>query len=440
MNHTAPQDADPIGDDILRAAEALLERRIGLDAQSIGSAAIARAVRARMKASGDLDATAFVRQLTHDSEACDRLIEEVVVPETWFFRDPQVFDFLKDTARGLVLAGTTPVRILCVPCASGEEPYSVAMALFDAGLSAGQFVIDAADVSRAALARAAEAKYSANAFRATDGGFRRRWFHEHGTTASPAYAVRRQVRFTRGNLLDEEFATGRDPYHLILCRNLLIYLSPAARSGAERAFDRLLGPDGLLFVGAAEPPILSRAWVPAAGHSVFALRRGRAANGGPSIGGPLPRQAGAAALVPGGDLRRPPRADTVPAAIAAGAAEPPAPTSLSPSARSHLDDLIREAGRLAHDGHVAAALQRCREHLQAAGPCPQVFYLMGMLHQSAGDLDRAEEHLQKAIYLDADHDEAFLALAVVATRRGDDALAERHRRSAGRALANKGAS
>ena len=67
-----------------------------------------------------------------------------MVGESWFFRDPQVFEYVAGsaTARAAV-PGRGPVRILCIPCAGGEEPYSVAMALLDAGLEPGQFVIDA---------------------------------------------------------------------------------------------------------------------------------------------------------------------------------------------------------------------------------------------------------------------------------------------------------
>jgi hypothetical protein len=65
---------------------------------------------------------------------------------------------------------------------------------------------------------------------------------------------------------------------------------------------------------------------------------------------------------------------------------------------------------------------------------------MGMLHQAVGDLERAEDCLQKTLYLDANHDEAFLSLAIIASKRGDDRMAEQYRRSAARVLAREGAS
>ncbi|MFM8709591.1 MAG: CheR family methyltransferase, partial [Planctomycetia bacterium] len=137
----------------LRSAEAFLRRTIGLDPETIGQAAIGRAVRQRMEACADRDIWSFLDRLARDDDEQSRFIDDVVVPESWFFRDPQVFGFLRRFAVTFATApGQTPLRILCVPCAAGEEPYSVAMTLLEAGLAAHQFRIDAADVSRAACA------------------------------------------------------------------------------------------------------------------------------------------------------------------------------------------------------------------------------------------------------------------------------------------------
>ncbi|MFM9196072.1 MAG: CheR family methyltransferase [Planctomycetia bacterium] len=410
----------------LRSAEAFLRRTIGLDPETIGQAAIGRAVRQRMEACADRDIWSFLDRLARDDDEQSRFIDDVVVPESWFFRDPQVFGFLRRFAVTFATApGQTPLRILCVPCAAGEEPYSAAMTLLEAGLAAHQFRIDAADVSRAALARAEAATYSANAFRAEDLSFRDRWFHVQHATARLADEVRQQVHFLRGNLLDDSFVADREPYDVIFCRNLLIYLTGEARSRVERTIDRLLGPDGLLILGAAEPPIMKAPWIPAAGNSVFTLRRG-------------PRPAAPAAIPM---LARQPPVDARPPAPAlpdGTAAEPVGPNDRTRPPPA--DELIREAEALANDGRHAEALALCRRYELSMAPCPRMFFLMGMLHQAVGDLERAEGCLHTTLYLDANHDEALLALAVVATRRGDGRMAETYRRTAARVLERKGAS
>lgn len=414
------------------AAEALLARWIGLDPDTVGSASIARAVRIRMEALGVVDPTAVVERAAGDTAERDLLVEEIVVGESWFFRDPQVFAFVcRFAATRAALPGRTPIRILSVPCAGGEEPFSVAIGLLEAGLAPEQFTIDAIDVSHAALERARVARYSANAFRNADCSFRDRWFRRDGQASVLDEAIRRQVRFAWGNLLDESFPSpaleaGRGAYDVVFCRNLLIYLTAEARGRAEATLDRLVAADGLLVLGAAEPPILKGDWIPAGASSVFALRRGIREVPSPSV------------RPPAGPPRRP--SASPPAAVAPAARVTPAARTVPEAlvARS-LDDVLRQAGALANDRRIAEALALCDAHARQVGPAPQLFFMMGMLHQSAGDLDRAEGCFHKTLYLDAAHDEALLALALLATQRGDAAMAEKYRQSAARILARRSA-
>ncbi len=401
------------------AVEAVLRDWIGLDATTIGTAAVERAIRTRMTAAGVADVATYAARVRSDAGERDLLVEEVVVGESWFFRDQQVFAFVADVAATRAsLPGRGPVRVLCAPCAGGEEPYSVAMALLDAGLTPAQFTIDAVDVSRAALARAARGRYSANAFRNADCSFRDRWFTADGSGAVLAATVRDCVAFSQANVVDESFTDGRAPYDVIFCRNLLIYLTTEARGRIEAALDRLLTRDGVLVLGAAEPPILKGDWLPAGTAAVFAMRRGVR---------PVALQA--APNVRTGTRRPPPPPPPrEPAAAPTPAVDPPPPT---------LADVLAEAGALANRQRHAEAIELCERCRQRLAPAPELFFLMGMLHQATGDLDRAEGCFHKTLYLDAAHDEALLALALLATRRGDVRMAETYRQSAARVLARK---
>jgi chemotaxis protein methyltransferase WspC len=406
--------------------ETVLREWIGLDPATVGQAAVQRAARQRMEATGITDPAAFARLLRRDPTARDQLVEEVIVAESWFFRDRQVFEFVADFAvTRAAVPGHSPVRILCAPAAAGEEPYSVAMALLEAGLGAEQFSIDAIDISRRCLERAAAGRYSPNAFRNADASFRDRWFSTSGGHAELADAVRRQVRLEWANILDAGFAAGRPAYDIIFCRNLLIYLTDEARRQVEARIDSLLAPDGLLVLGAAEPPIMRGDWIPAGTASVFALRRGVHA---------VPRTAPASPGRPRRPAPPPPRPrEPRPA--------PAVPREQAPEALGiDLEEVLAEAGRLANAGRLAEAIDYCETRRTSLPPSPELFFLMGMLHQSAGDTDRAEGCFHKTLYLDADHEEAHLALALAARRRGDRAMAEKYRQSAARAAARKGAS
>jgi chemotaxis protein methyltransferase WspC len=398
--------------------EALLRDWIGLDIETVGQAAVQRAVRGRMRAVGSDDPAAFARRLRSDPAERDLLVEDVIVAESWFFRDRQVFQFVADFAvTRAALPAHCPVRILCAPAAGGEEPYSVAMALLDAGLAPEQFAIDAVDISRRGLERAAAGRYSANAFRNADLGFRDRWFKTDGGQTVLTERVRRTVRLEWANILDPGFAAGRPAYDIVFCRNLLIYLTADARRRVESQLDRLLAADGLLLLGAAEPATMKGDWIPTGTASVFALRRG------------------VHAASPSG--RRGPAARPVPAAPRPRARPAPGPPAAEPDAGVDLEEVLAEADRLANAGRLAEAIEHCERQRAALAPAPELFFLMGILHQSAGDLDRAESCFHKTLYLDAGHEEAHLALALVARQRGDTTMAEKYRQSAARAAARK---
>jgi chemotaxis protein methyltransferase WspC len=426
------------------AVEPLLRRWIGLDVATVGSMAVQRAVRTRMEALGIARPEDYAARVAADEPERDALVEEVVVAESWFFRDPQVFDFVtRFVTTTAARPGRSPVRLLSAPCAAGEEPYSLAMALLEAGLVPGQFVIDAIDVSHAALARAARGRYSANAFRNADLTFRDRWFTVTGGAAVIDDRVRSQVAFTWANLLDESFRVGRGPYDVIFCRNLLIYLDAAARRRVEATLDSLLRPEGLLVLGAAEPPILKGEWMPAGAASVFALRRrsvgdrDRTLPGSRSARGQRSTGATPAPDVPPAVAAPRPSSGTTGTSSGPGArAVGPAAIPVGPSSDEEVA-ILAEAGGLANAGRHAEALALCDEARERLGPSPELFFMMGMLHQSAGDLDRAEGCFHKTLYLDATHDEALLALALLATRRGDHRMAEIYRQSAARASARK---
>lgn len=434
-------------------AEALLRRWIGLDPGTVGSAAIRRAVRKRMTVLAESDAERYAARATVDLLERDLLVEEVVVAESWFFRDPQVYGFVRRFICDRVAnRDRQPVRVLSVPCAAGEEPYSLAMTLLDAGLEPGTFVIDASDVSRAALERARAGRYTANAFRTNDLAFRDRWFRTEQGSSLIDPTVHDAVHFSWGNLLDESFtatalAAGRAPYDVIFCRNLLIYLTPTARTEAERAIDALLRHDGLLVLGAAEPPIMKGAWVPAGEGSVFALRRG--VDGFSSItrtprraarAEPLPSARPAPTLRPSepsaGDAATRTTPPPVESTVAWPSAGPNSGTGTASAAALQL--AIRRANELANEGRLSEALEVCGEYQRSAGPTPDMYFLMGMIHQSTADHDAAQDCFHKTLYLDAAHADACLALALLAAQRGDTRLAELYRRAAARVVARRG--
>ncbi|MEN0108447.1 MAG: protein-glutamate O-methyltransferase CheR, partial [Pseudomonas sp.] len=201
--------------------EQLLKDKIGLDAITVGASVIERAVRRCMANVPGRDLDTFWQDLRNSEAELQALIEAVIVPETWFFRYPESFATLARLAsrRVLELAGTRPLRVLSLPCSTGEEPYSIAMCLLDAGLAPQAFSVDALDISPLSIARATAGHYGRNSFRGETLAFRNRYFSADGTGYAINAAVRQQVRFQAGNLLEPGLLAGQQAYDFVFCRN-----------------------------------------------------------------------------------------------------------------------------------------------------------------------------------------------------------------------------
>jgi chemotaxis protein methyltransferase WspC len=443
-----------------RSVDTLLTRQIGLDPETVGPSLIARGLQARMAALGLTNHGDYELLVRGSSRELQELVEEIVIPESWFFRDERPFNLLQELV-WTRWAGR-PLRGLSLPCAGGEEPYSIAIALREAGLKPERFRIDAVDVSARVLARARDAVFSRNSFRGEDLGFRNRYFHETpaGYVLDPE--IRGTVRFLQGNIVDPGLLRNEPAYDFIFCRNLLIYLAEPARVAASTALDRLLGPSGALFLGHAERPegVLARL-VPLGPKGSFAYERTPAALPAadprpalpmpprpkvlPAPGGsrpaPVPRDV--AATRAGRPLARPDSAGTTshapsdePAAAAERSlARDQARIRAAREAASRA--FLAQAALLADQGRYDEAAAVCEQAIREAGPSAQAFFLLGVIHQAAGDREQAEAAFHKAVYLDVRHGEALMALALIAQRRGDEATAAGYRRRAQRAMAGE---
>jgi chemotaxis protein methyltransferase WspC len=402
----------------LARVEAVLRRRIGLDPGSLG-AAFARAVAGRMRAAGVATADAYAGLLAADPAEWSALLGELVVPETWFFRGGRpLFDHLarwvRDRAAGRV------VRVLSVPCSTGEEPYSLAIALADAGVPAAAVRIDAVDLSDDHLRRAAAGRYGGFSFREAGPGPRPGYFTAAGGGQwELAPAIRAMVRLGAGNVADDGFLAGEPPYHLIVCRNLLIYLTDEARGRALGHLDRLLAADGLLVLTAAEADNLPPGRFVADGPAGFCLYR-RAAPGSASGGREPPDAPTIRGLTPparrdqpGGS--RPPLAKNPPE---------PMPTPAPDVAQPDPEPDIR---RLADAGRLDEARAACERAL-AAAPSAGLHSLGGVIHLASGRPDEAAAAFRKALYLDPGHPEALDHMAALAEGRGDRPAAAAFRR------------
>jgi chemotaxis protein methyltransferase CheR len=237
----------PERDGTVESAASLLGRRIGLRVEGSMRARVERAVRDGAAARGE-SPDDHVRGLAADPARLQALIDVVTVQETRFFRDPQHFDVLVRRALpNLPGAGV----IWSAGCASGQEAWSLAIALEEAG--AGDWRVLATDVSSQALERAEAGRYSEREIAGLSTARRTRFLRRcsDGTWEVGA-RLRRRVHVRAHNLAEEPPPTEAGACHVVFCRNVLIYLDPDATARTLDALRERMPDDGWLFVGASE--------------------------------------------------------------------------------------------------------------------------------------------------------------------------------------------
>ncbi|WP_063551243.1 CheR family methyltransferase [Burkholderia territorii] len=461
-----------------------LLRETGIDPDSLGNDFLSRALTERVQAlQGDgerlpsaarppvtpeaLDA--YWQQLNASADERRALIELFIVPETWFFRDREAFATLaRLAAERLAAVPGRMIRVLSAPCSTGEEPYSAAMALLDAGLDPASFTIDAIDLSARAIEQARVGCYGRNAFRGTATEFRGRYFTPVADGWLLDERVRACVQFRQANLIEPGTDTGIR-YDFVFCRNVLIYFD---RDAQDRVIDWLessLADDGMLFVGPAETGVAMRhgmrsARVPLA-FAFHPARGGAAADGSaaPMHATTPYRRAERFAVAPPAAARPllavvpPTWSDAVPSSAAFAAAaertmarEPRADLRVdSPAHAADLADVpvqaapvadsaaptLEEAQALANAGAFDEAERVLAQFSAHAGPHADAFYLNGLIADARGRVAEAGDFYRKALYLRPTHHEALTHLATLLDVGGDGAgarwLLERARRSAG---------
>ncbi|WP_152054437.1 CheR family methyltransferase [Tautonia marina] len=427
----------PASDPDLDAAERVLGERIGLNPDSLGRGPIAQAVASRRKALG-MGEGDYAKVLSDLEDERQALVEEVVVPESWFFRDQLPFAHLA----GVIAPGwrntltRPPLRLLCAPCAGGEEPYSVVITLLETGLTPDRFQVVAVDVSRRELERARSGVYRAHSFRGIDAAVRDRYFERAGADwriTSPAVDL---VEWRQGNLLDPVLPDALGTYDVVFCRNLLIYFHDDAKRRAVAALKTLVTPGGTLFVGHAEAGLLHGPdFRPSRSPGAFAFLRASADLPGATNPSPsrTPQRVDGA-----GETSGPRSAPGFARSSLTGSTATPQISSIRPlSARfeeqSMVPETVDRVSELANQGAWESALAMAGRLVSRSPSDPSAYVLLGSIEQAAGRADRAEACYRRAVYLDGDRVEALLALAGLVDARGDRIAAANYRRRADRA-------
>ena len=273
--------------DAMQSIIGLLQRQTRHDFSQYRSSTLNRRMQRRLAIHGLSELSEYASLLVDSPQEVDLLFNEVLIGVTEFFRDPEVWAHLTDTAIPELLGRkeTGPeLRVWCVGCSTGEEAYSLAMTMVEAmeGQSRDfELQIFATDLSPDAIARARRGEYPLS-IESTIGEKRlARFFNKHDNHYRVNQSIRDQVLFAQHDVILDPPFTKLD---LVSCRNLLIYFDPQLQRSLLPLFHYSLRPGGLLLLGSSESVgRLGHLFVPLESRLRLFQRQDRAVGGGPDF-------------------------------------------------------------------------------------------------------------------------------------------------------------
>ncbi len=410
---------------IYKLIESLLKDKTGLHSASIGSELIKTNIKRRMEVCSIIDVSDYYALLNQSTDELQSLINETMVPETWFFRDDIPFNFLKSFIHNqwLVAEKKKKLRILNIPCATGEEPYSVAMTLLGCGMKPHQFSIDAVDINTWVLDYAKKGYYSQHSFRGNVIKQYQHYFKKVMKCYQLDDVVKNTVSFNYGNVVDNDFIKKSARYDIVFCRNLLIYFDDETKKKVVNHLGQLLIDHGVLFVGYADvSALMGQPFVPVSYPGAFAFYKQD----------PLKLKSVTPAI-----QQFPPNSSYKSSFASLRKAEVLQAKKIDVTHVPDDEEIIERIQKLADQGELHEAKILCQQLLEKNIVSISAHYLMGVILDVQGQWIQAHDLFCKTLYLNPKHYEALTYLAIYAQRRGDSTAAKVYRSRAARIAEQK---
>ena len=416
----------------LQKIQDILYDSIGLDTRTIGSSAVLHAINERIHSCQLDDIESYYKNLINNEGELAELIDEVVIPESWFFRDGEPFKMLTRFVNEEWLKGNPsgPLRVLSLPCATGEEPYSIAITLTEAGLTPSQIHIDAVDISKRNINKCIQARYRKHSFRGVDPIMMNHFSHLSDEVYSPDILITTMVNFSQASILDTQYVHNQLPYDIVFCRNVFIYFDDKTQQNAIKMLSHLVKPSGILFVGHSETAkfIDNQNW---------------------NISYKYPRSFAVRKFID--DLRFE-KNESVKAIIKKLQPSSTSIKKIKPKQHKNttsnqpankikpavniksttLTADIYKAQKLADQGKFTKAESICLDLLTINKQDSEAYYLLAFIQIAMGDENKAVEYFRSVIYLEPRNFDALMCLATLIGQQGDPIQAKRYRERAQR--------
>jgi chemotaxis protein methyltransferase CheR len=196
----------------------------------------------------------YVKALKTDNERFEEFVNYLTINVSEFYRNPDQWAFMdKEVFPDLINKFGKNLKIWSAACSTGDEPYSLVMAL-SRHLPLNQIKIFATDLDKQVIAAAKAGLYSEKSIAAVPKDLKEKYFTKIGSSYKISDEIKARVEFKEHNLLKDTYPTN---YHMIVCRNVLIYFTEEAKNDIYKKFNAALKKDGLLFVGSTEQIIQS---------------------------------------------------------------------------------------------------------------------------------------------------------------------------------------
>ncbi len=424
----------------------LIAEYSGLDELALGDNALERAIAQRL-AANRLDHLSdywplLRRGPTGEAELCS-LVQLLTNKETFFFREMHHFQVLRDMILPELSAmRISPVRLWSAGCATGEEPYSLAITVSEYGAQHGSLdaQIIATDIDTDALEKARQGCYGERSVRLVPANLRRRYFSFDGQTHCITPEVAQLVAFRQYNLAAEETPPELSNIDIIFCRNVTIYFNERMRDRLNARLANSLREGGYLFVASAETMGHDRDRLELISEgSTFLFRKTRSSARQPQFAPPeLPRKQPRSTPAPSpatAVLSPIPKDDAISDVRTATAAYTPLVSPFLEAVRAFqrqdYEAALRLLDRLPDDLAFwpevcrlrAATLLQQERLAEAEATCQQLLahdpwyadahFLMGLIFRQQDQLDAAIQSLKQAIYLQPAHRDAHFYLAEI---------------------------
>jgi chemotaxis protein methyltransferase WspC len=339
----------------------------------------------------------YYQHLMLDKATINRLIEAIVVPETWFFREFHNLNTLISKAKDILSRRHLPqLRVLCIPAATGEEAYSIAM-LFDLNkIPLEQVRIIGIDISENALAVAQIGEYRKNSFREKNTSHLLELFENRSDCFYVPERIKRSVSF----VCENAFSISRKilgSFDIIICRNLLIYLDTDNQRKLLNNLSEMLLPNGVFCTSASESATVMLHDFFSLDHEHNVLFSPRQNKSEPECDYRLP------------EIKR------VVATTTSSVNESPAKESSN--------DVIK----LIDSGDLVNAEKLCLKLVVTKPDEPELFAVLGLIYEALAEIEKAESCYRKSLYLNPYHPETVIHLSYLLENRGQYVEAQRLR-------------